>query len=188
MIVSFFNQNQIQGVSLVPLSAIQWRLSGSDYPFQQVFHLKQIRDKKKLTVAYLNNGNYYSLSDNTLVTSFDAVIDRTQNLIPLILDNENVNFKATMDKQRAGILFTNQLSYSLPKVGLSDFTKQEQQLSALSSGQAFHLLIQLYSCASSYSMVLCPEKGAFSASIDDSLKQTNITITIKNLTANQFLT
>lgn len=201
---TFFNQNQILGIELIPVDKINWKVGENLFPFSQVFHCQQIQ-KKRVTIAYaVTEGQttiYRSLCDDKVVNDYDALVEKTpitfngnqvETPIPLILDIGDISFKATQDKQRAGILYTNKLEYSLPKVtdsgqGMTDMEKLEQQLELLQSGQAFHLLFQLYSCETGRGIVLCPEPGAFSASVDDTIKTTKVSITVKNLTAHQFL-
>lgn len=201
---TFFNQNQILGIELIPIDKINWKVGENLFPLSQVFHWQPIQ-KKRVTIAYAvtegQTTTYRSLCDDKVVSTYDALVEKTpitfkgaqlETPIPLILDCEDISFKATFDKQRAGVLYTNKLEYSLPKVtdsgqGVTDMDKLEQQLELLQSGQAFHLLFQLYSCETGRGIVLCPEAGAFSASVEDTIRNTKITITIKNLTGHQFL-
>ena len=204
---TFYNQNQILSAQLIPVNAIRWRLNDTPYPFSKVFHTKQTLAKRVLVIYPVNTSGtvtYHSLCDDRVLPSninYDAVMSTTnypfegESLevpIPLIIDSDDISFKATEQKTAAGVLFTNKLEYSLPKVtdtgsGKTDIEKLEQQLSILRSGKAFHLLLQLASCDEARSIVLCPEEGAFSASVDDTVRSTKIAITIKNLTGNQFL-
>ena len=186
MAATFFNNNQILGVRIIPCDALLWHVGDMLIPFDQAFHHQSIKQKKRLTIAYRDNNDYRSLSDGAVVTSYDAVI--TTDPIPLIIDCEDVSFKATADKQRSGLLYTNKLDYSLPRIRPADFGNQEQQLNLLQSGKAYHLLLQLYSCESAYGIALCPETGAFSATVDEQISATKVSISIKNLTAFQFLT
>lgn len=202
--IAFYNQNQILAVQLIPQNRIQWKIGGNLFPFSQVFHAKDIQ-QKRVTIAYAKTVGgtlkYFSLGDDREVQSFDALVNLSDYSqggasfevpIPLILDCEDITFKSTADKQVSGVLYTNKLEYSLPKVtdvgnGTTEMQKLEQQLELLQSGKAFHLLLQLASCGDAHSIVLCPEDGAFGVSVDDTVKNTKITITIKNLTAHQFL-
>jgi len=192
IMATFFNHNQILGVQLIPANALMWKVGDYLVPFERVFHWQAIRQLKQVTIAYRQNNTYKSLLDDTDITNdsqtgkpkLDAVI--TANPIPLILDTEDITFKSSADKQRAGTLYNNKLTYSLQRMESEEYAQAEQQLAQLQSGQAFHLLFSLYSCEAAKSIVLCPEP-CFSAAVDDSLSNTQITIDIKNLTAHQYL-
>lgn len=187
MAATFFNHNQILGVQLISATALKWKVGNALFPFDQAFHLQSIAQKRRITLAYLDNGTYKSLSDDTTVTSFDAFVNLTPEPTPLIIDGDDISFKSSADKQRSGLLYSNTLEYSLPKVTATEYTQQEKQINLLRSGQAFHLLLNLYSCERAYAIVLCPSQNAFSATVDESLSNTKVSIGIKNLSAVHFL-
>lgn len=189
---TFFNNNQILGVSLIPEDALTWKVGNIQVPFNQIFHAQMVNEKKRITIAYQEDGLYKSLLTNSPILNdandapqYDALI--TEDPIPIMLDIENISFKSTQDRQRAGVLYNNKLEYSLPRVDEEEYAIMEQQMNMLKSGQAFHLLLNLYSCSSAYGIVLCPEAGAFSATVEDSVTKTNVTLNIKNLSSFMYL-
>ena len=189
MALPYINQNQILGISLVPQELIKWNVNDNLYPFSQCFHLRPTQ-KKILTIAYKSGNKYYSLSDGKEVSTYDAIITLSPSnpLIRLILECDDITFKSSPDVQRAGVLYTNKLEYSLPKISTTtDANKLEQQLLLLQSGKAYHLLFHLYGCDAGKSIVLCPDGGAFQAKVEDAVTSSRITITVKNLTSHQFL-
>ncbi len=183
---SFFNNNQILAVELIPVNAIQFNVGGQLYPLNQVFHCKSVIDKKLITIAYQDGGSYKSLSDDTIVTTYDAIIDKSIPSIRLILDAEDISFKSTPEISVSGTLYTNKLEYSVPRIGANQMDEFESQLLDIRKGE-YHMLIQLSSCGRAYTIVLCPEANAYSATSQENITSTNIAITVKNLTAHQYL-
>lgn len=184
---TFFNNNQILAVDLIPCSAIRFKIGAALIPLSQVFHHDGIIDKKMMTVAYRDGNTYRSLSDDRIVNNYDALLDDNAARIHLILDSDDCSFKSSPEISAAGTQYTNKLEYSLPRISAEQMAEQIQQLNLIKQG-AYHLLIQLYSCEKAYTMVLCPEPTAYQATVQDNISSTGISITIKNLTAHQYLT
>ena len=192
MTATFFNHNQIIGIRLIPADALKWRIRDMFVPYSQVFHLQSIKEKKMLTIAFADGGIFKSLSDGHTIQLdenempiCDAVV--TEEPMPLIFDPEDVSFKSSGDKKESGVLYKNELGYSLPKMDENEFEDVQEQLSLIKSGKGFHLLIQLASCEKAYTIVPCPTNNAFSAMAEDNISDNNVAITIQNLTAHQFL-
>lgn len=183
---SFFNNNQVLAVELIPVDAIQFVVGAQLYPLSQVFHSKSIIDKKLMTIAYKDGNTYKSLSDDTIVNTYDALIDKSIPSIRLILDADDISFKSTPEKSVSGVLYTNKLEYSVPRIDATQMNEFERQLQDIKQG-GYHMLIQLSSCGKAYTIVLCPEIHAYSASSQENITSTNISINIKNLTAHQYL-
>lgn len=182
----FFNNNQILAVDLIPCSAIKLNIGGALIPLSQVFHHDEFIAKKLITVAYKDGNKYRSLSDNRIVNNYDALLDDNAQRAHLILDCDDCNFKSSPEISVSGTLYTNKLEYSLPRISSEQILEQTEQLNAIKQG-AFHLLIQLYSCEKAYTMVLCPETTSYQATVQEQISSTDISITIKNLTAHQYL-
>lgn len=184
---TFFNNNQILAVDLIPCLAIRFKIGDALIPLSQVFHHDDIINKKLMTVAYRDGNKYRSLSDDRIVNDYDALLDDNAERIHLILDSDDCNFKSSPDVSVSGTQYTNKLEYSLPRIAAEQMAEQTQQLNLIKQG-AFHLLIQLYSCEKAYTIVLCPESTAYQATVQDNISSTNVAIIIKNLTAHQYLT
>ena len=81
-----------------------------------------------LTIAFADGGIFKSLSDgHTIqldeneVPICDAVV--TEDPIPLIFDPEDVSFKSSGEKKESGVLYKNELGYSLPKMDQNIYVK-----------------------------------------------------------------
>lgn len=183
---TFFNNNQILAVDLIPCSAIKFNIGGTLIPLSQVFHHDSILRKKLITIAYKDGNIYRSLADDRIVNNYDALIDENTERIHLILDSDDCSFKSSPEISVSGTLYTNKLEYSMPRIAAEQVTEQEQQFNLIKEG-AFHLLIQLYSCEKAYTMVFCPEATAYQATVREQISSTDVSITIKNLTAHQYL-
>ena len=184
---TFFNNNQILAAFLLPSDSIKFKVGGQLFPYGQVFHSKEICDKRMLTIAYKDGNIYRSLATDQVVSDYDAVIDNVPvEKIPLIVDTDDINFKSSPDLSAAGKSYTNKLEYSLPRITAEEMEGQKSQLALLQSG-SYHLLIQLFSCDRAYTIILCPEPTSFLATVQNDITRTNVSITIKNLTSHQFL-
>ncbi len=184
---TFFNNNQILAAFLLPSDSIKFKVGGQLFPYAQVFHSKEIRNKRMLTIAYKDGSTYKSLATDQVITEYDALIEESPvNKTPLILDTDDVGFKSSPELSVAGKLYTNKLEYSLPRITAEEMENQQSQLASLQSG-SYHILLQLFSCERAYTIILCPEPTSFLATVQNDITRTNVSITIKNLTSHQFL-
>lgn len=185
---SYYNGNDILAVRLIPSDKLLFNSSdGTPVEFSRVFNHADLYNKKMLTVAY-KHGNYYlSITNNKIVSSLDAVMETEDTGIRLQFDPETISFSSQPKRTRSGIIYTNTLKYSLPKMSEDDATALQEELDAMRSGKAFHLLMQFRDCAKAFGICLCPYPIAFSADIEDSIERAEIKITVSNLSSHQWI-
>lgn len=184
---SFYNQNQILAVRLIADEQLYFSQGGKPVPYKQVFNHRAYIEKKMLSVAYYDGKAFHSITDGAILTSTDAVMESEDAGIRLIFDPDTISLKSSGKKTRSGVLYTNVLKYSLPKMSEDEADDLQRQLDALRSGKAYHLLMQFYDCTKAYGMVLCPYPQAFSVEVEDNIENASVSIAIANLSSHQWI-
>lgn len=189
VMASYYNGNEILAVRLIPSDQLLFKYSNTvSVEFDRIFNHADFCKKKLLTVAYYTqDGKYRSITDNQIVSSFDAILAQEDAGIRLLFDPETISFSSQPKRTRSGTIYTNTLKYSLPKMSESDVYDLQEELNDMRSGRAFHLLMQFRDCAKAFGVCLCPYPHAFSAEIEDSIERMDIKIVISNLSSHQWI-